>query len=136
MSENSKTQAVELVEPKPVAPTVNGIKPHFDFSDLSWAESIEIGREIAKIGKATDLARTSDDAEEAVRDLEPLVVKFYELLARFVVDIPRTWLVRTAPDDIDYSKPGEVAKWLRRDKSQALITALTLGVNGSEDPNA
>ncbi len=124
--------SVELIEPKPAAPAVNGVKPEFDFSDLSWAESIELGKMKSIIADVVALK----DEKEQLRRYDTILARIQDMLRRSVVSIPREWLIKRAPDAIDYSQPGEVARWLRKDRVGELIQALQGGAGGEDDPNA
>jgi len=93
----------------------DGAKPEFDFSNFSWRDDRQIAILQAKIGKAAE-NHDIEAIEEGYKDIE----RFFSLI---LVSVPREWLVRTAPEMIDWSQPDSL-RWLRGDKSRALLNAL------------
>jgi len=128
---DGQTQAVDVAEVV-TAPAANGVKPEFDFSDLSWKESIDLGKMKSIIAAALDIK----DEKEQLRRYDTILARIQDMLRRSVVSIPREWLVKRAPETIDFSQIGEVAEWLRKDRVSELLQALQEGAGGSDDPNA
>lgn len=96
-------------------------KPVFDLSDLSWGDS-----------KALTTAQMKVKGAAAAGDFERLEQGFGDMqafLARVVVSIPRDWLVKSAPEVVDWSKP-ESYDFLKSKRMNELLVAL----NEAQEP--
>jgi hypothetical protein len=97
----------------PESQKVIGELPTFDFSLLSWGES----RQIDRVKKRLE-ATSKDDLDE----MDAAILAFQDHVCKVLIDVPRSWLVRTAPDVIDWAK-GASLDWLQKNKFQALVNA-------------
>lgn len=100
----------------------------FDFSRVSmrWGKAFRTnGSDIGKI--ALKLDEITDGDEQAALDLleemEHLLDNRFALIAKVLVDVPRTWLDPDAPDDLDWSDP-EAQGWILEDSYKKLIDAV------------
>lgn len=91
-------------------------KPQFQVPAMSWRESKGISVLQAKIRKLN-----RDDVEPEY--VEAVLGELDALLARFVVSVPRDWLMPGAPDDLDWSDPVSF-DWVRSDKMSDLQTGM------------
>lgn len=90
-------------------------KPTFDFSEMSWAESKAISINQARIFRA-----------QQVNDADALAEGFaamQAILARTVINVPRAWLIRSAPEQIDWRDPVAF-DLVRADRMMHLIRAM------------
>lgn len=96
-------------------------KPVFDLSELSWKDS-----------KALTAAQMKVKGAAADGDYERLEQGFDDMqqfLARVVVSIPRSWLVKSAPDAVDWSDPASF-DLLRAKRMNDVLTLL----NEAQEP--
>lgn len=100
-----------------------GEKPVFDLSELSWKDS-----------KALTAAQMRVKGAAEAGDWERLEQGFAEMqqfLARVVVSIPREWLVKSAPADVDWSDPASF-DLLRAKRMNDVLKLL----NEAQEPDA
>lgn len=88
--------------------------PEFDLSELSWEDSAAV--DLA--GMRASQAIRKQDADGA----EKAFAAIRQTLATCVVSIPRGWLVKRAPAEIDWSDPASF-RWLQATHMQLLLTA-------------
>jgi hypothetical protein len=69
-------------------------KPVFDFDDVSWADE-----------KAVSLARSQLRNAESLEQTVSAFGGMEIYMSKCVVSIPRSWLVKSAPAEIDWSDP-------------------------------
>jgi len=94
---------------------LNGSKPTFDLSRLSWKDSKEISRNQIRLRRAQE-----------GNDLEALDAAFESMeayLAKTVTHVPQDWLTPDAPADLDWSDFRSF-DWLRQNGMGRLTTAL------------
>lgn len=87
-------------------------QPVFDLSNLSWRES----KSLAVLQLRMQEAQTADAMEKAFGQIDAF-------LARVLVSVPRAWLVKDAPADLDWSD-AESLNWIQGKKVGALMKAL------------
>ncbi len=96
-------------------------KPVFDLDELSWGDSKKIMLLTDKLNKAgCDAAAQIPIFEE----LEPLI-------AGLTLSVPRSWLVKRAPDPWRLSQPGAL-NYLKRDRLMDLFQAVIDGITSKE----
>lgn len=83
-------------------------QPRFDFSNLTWGES----KRLTLLGQ-----RAREGATAA--DMETLFAEMQAMLAKVVLSVPRSWLVKDAPEQLDWTDPASF-DWLRADRMQQL----------------
>lgn len=94
--------------------------PVFDFDEMSWGDS----KQIMILGEKLKAA-SGDTAMSLFADLEKAV-------SPYIVSVPRSWLVKRAPDPVDYSQPGAL-EWLRRSRFYELLGLITAEIVKAED---
>ena len=75
----------------------------------------------------------TDEQSEAIRlgkldahqKLEELIVRRNELAAMVVVDVPREWLVKDAPAEIDWGNPDNLLDYVKEVHNTDLLTGIT-----------
>lgn len=90
-------------------------QPTFDFSDVSWRESkrqLRIIAEMQAAGEAGDMDK-----------VDALLEETSAFFAKVVTHVPRSWLVRSAPEALDWTDPASF-DYLRSDKVAALRAAM------------
>ncbi len=100
----AEQQLIGLPPAEAVTTYTNGIHPVWDMSNLSWDDL----KSTSRIGERLQNAKTADEVDKSTTMLE-------ELFGKALVSVPRSWLVKSAPADIDWSVPGMFGKWLRGD---------------------
>lgn len=98
--------------------------PEFDLSNLSWGDT-KLGYRAQVLLNKGHNEGDPDKVDEALSSME-------QLLARSVISIPRSWLVDSAPDEVDWSDPDSFAAYLRGNRFNDLLTLF----NESETPEA
>lgn len=98
---------------KPELKIVPDEKPVLDFSNLSWGDAEEADILSMEAGKAQQ-AGDIEAVRKAQRGLRLLI-------ARVVVSLPRSWLVKNAPESLAFDDP-DTYRHLRRDKMQELLS--------------
>jgi hypothetical protein len=97
----------------PSEQTAADAQPVFDVPDLSWEDS----KQLTLIGARMQTGQlTIENMEQHFRDIETV-------LSKVVVSVPRSYLVRKAPDAIDWSTPSAF-QWLKARKMMPLLQAL------------
>lgn len=74
-----------------------GSEPKFDLGNLSWRDS----KALAMLQMQTQAAQTNRD----IPALEAAFAGMEHFLSRVVVDVPREWLVKDAPAELDWAEP-------------------------------
>lgn len=100
----------------------------FDYTNYSRREQKQIARRqilLQRMGEKLDRYDEweNDEAFEAGLDeFERMSDESLEAVLKYVVSIPREWLVDGAPADLDWSKP-ESLDWLQTIRIQELLEA-------------
>ena len=115
----SVTEAVERVD-----------QPVIDFSELSWGDT----KRIPALGDRFNQEQAKGTAADA-NVLNALLLELIGMIAPLVVSVPRAWLVRRAPDDLDFGQP-DALNWLRKDRVMDLINAVATGAGQPADEAA
>lgn len=111
----------------------NGIEPRFDFSQVSrrWSKRfIETMTGVSEVTLA--LEDSADDARrqvELLRNIQQLSEEQEALLCAVLVDVPRDWLTKDAPAEIDWSDVTSL-DYVLDVKSAALFQALQIARQG------
>ena len=93
----------------------DGAKPEFDFSEISWKDSKEFSRMQMRLRQAS--------ADNNLDGLDMAFAGMENLLARVVTHIPREWLVKSAPEMLDWSQPTAF-DYVRGNRMSDLIIAI------------
>lgn len=103
----------------------NGTKPEEtpELEDMSWGDSKKYDILAVKLQKATLAA---DEAEQ-----EKYYAEMEALIGKCIISLPRSWLVRRAPDGLDFTKPGS----LEYVKSKRVVEIIQI-VKGIPDAKA
>lgn len=102
-----------------------GGTPKFDFADVSYKESRKLTRlqhELEALQRRKDEGPL-DELEDVLDAIEDVLDAQEEYICKLLVDVPRAWLVSSAPSEIDWSD-RESLQFLRGDKWRALAEAL------------
>lgn len=111
--------------------------PEFDFSEVSYGWAKQYSKVMARLAATGALieekAKNDITPEEraalkaarleALAGWDELIEERDSLLVMPLVSVPREWLVKSAPEDIDWSDVKSL-DWLRGDRLEALMTAL------------
>lgn len=92
-------------------------KPEFDFSELSWGDSMDFSVVQAKVNGLTQ--NPLADPAEVKKTFDQL----NSFLALIVVHIPRAWLVKRAPDVLDFTQ-ADTFRHLKQTRVQDLMQAM------------
>jgi len=118
----------------------NGKKPTFDFTKVSRQWNQAFGKSLANAGRAQTIIsrpvslKADDDevqayydrVEKAWDDLEKLANEQAALMAEVLTSVPREWLLTTAPEEIDWSKP-ENFDWIQSPRYGDILEMLRTG---------
>jgi len=124
----------------------NGVKPVFDFSQVSRRWNKAFASSISKATKAqiamqrpmpegvtgAQVQAHYDAQLAAVEMLDTLGDEQAALVAQVLVNVPEAWLIKGAPKEMDWSDP-ESLDWIRADKYQALLQMIQTGEAYSND---
>ncbi len=99
----------------------NGV-PQFDFSDLSWGDD-KLASEISIKTRKAQMENDVEGIREALFALE-------QYMAKVTVYVPREWLVKSAPADIDWSDPSSM-NYLRAPSMNMLREAMEKAKTGN-----
>lgn len=102
-----------------------GGEPKFDFSDVSYKESRKLTRlqhQLEALQRRKDEGPL-EDLDDVLDEIEAVLDAQEEYICKLLVDVPRGWLVSSAPSEIDWSN-RESLSYLRGDKWRALADAL------------
>lgn len=120
----------------------NGEKPTFDFGDVSykWARKMTsissklmltgftIGAAAKETASEEDRSRLLQAQVQAMENVDALIDERDDLIAQVLVDVPRAWLISTAPAKIDWKDRASL-EWIRADR----FNDLTLALNEAQD---
>lgn len=115
-------------------------KPTFDFGRVSRQWNRQFARTIQDAtGITIDLQRPPpekatpaemnahlDRVNAAMNRLEDIANQQSELIAQVLVGVPRGWLLKDAPEEIDWSEADNL-DWLRADCYQKLVAMVQSG---------
>ena len=103
--------------------------PVFDFENVSrrwekqWRQAnVELSA-TAQMLESENVA--NDDKLIAARSIDDIDAVREKLLAQVVVSIPREWLVKSAPKDIDWSDVTAFDDWLQVGRFKDLVEAVS-----------
>lgn len=103
--------------------------PTFDFGELSYEDMRRIERAHAKATKLSKQAKTEGitDEQAAALDAEAndLMDGVFDMLALTITYIPRAWLVKRTPEDVDITQPGMLRKFVRADRTMDVMSEFT-----------
>lgn len=97
-------------------------KPVFDFSELSYGDMKQVTRWPYEMRAA--------EAENDIAKVEAVIAKKDALYASTIVSVPREWLIKSAPETIEWSDPASL-NYLRADKVDALEAAMVEARTGA-----
>lgn len=106
--------------------TANEDAPVFDFEDISWGESKQLSRLLLRLGTMMTESNGGDNAD-AINEIE----KIEAAIAPYIVSVPRAWLVKRAPAEIDWQQAGAL-NHLRRARFGDLLAAVAVAVGQIE----
>ena len=89
-------------------------QPVFDRSRISHREN----KQVSVLQARLKAGQNSGDWQE----LETCLNQMDAFFSKFLVSVPRSWLVPGAPDALDWADPGSL-NWLQADKYQTLAEA-------------
>lgn len=90
-------------------------QPEFNFDDLSWDEMKELDHIRVKQQMA---------AEEGDHDLlDEAASEMQEFMTKVVVSIPASWIVTSAPENVDWSDAANLGKYLKGIRFISLVEA-------------
>lgn len=102
--------------------------PTFDFSDLSWDEGLYIADLSNIIQPLADILNdpesTVEQRREADRQFRVELEKVRVLFARTVLTMPRAWLVRSAPEAIDWTDVANYGRYVRNTHGNRMLPAM------------
>lgn len=115
----------------------NGHKPVFDFDDVSYGWSRDWMKAVSELGATTTLidapmAEGISDIDkhrvtlakvEAVERLDSLISRRDQLVCDVLVDVPREWLVKGAPLEIDW-RCADSLRYIKSRKINDLIVSM------------
>jgi hypothetical protein len=112
-------------------PTLEEPMVECDFSGVSrqWAlEWAEVNVEIQALTMVFNSDSEIDPNEimAHVKSSAQLARRRNDLLAQVIVGVPSSWLVKNAPAEIDWSVPENLLQYVRGDRDDDLVTAVTL----------
>lgn len=91
--------------------SVNGSKPTLDMENLSWGDS----EKMALLSVKAQQAQQTGDHDA----MAEMFLEMRQMLSRVVEDMPRDWLVKSAPDDLDWNDPASF-QWLKSSRMARL----------------
>lgn len=105
----------------------NGTKPKFDFSQVSRKWSKRFAETMTRVSEVSlALEESEGDSRQQVkllREIQEMSAEQERLLAAVLVDVPRAWLTKDAPEVIDWSDV-ESLDYVLDVQSAALFQAL------------
>lgn len=114
-----KNADVELVA------TLDEDKPTFDFGELSYADVRQLEKtynRATRLAEKKNAPNLTDEQMEALEvQAEGLMDDVYDSVALSITYIPRSWLVKRAPVDVDVTEKGILRKYLRADRIMDLV---------------
>lgn len=100
-------------------------KPTFDFGELSYSDVRQLEKTYNKANKLREKQTapelTDDELEALETQAEALMDDVYDSVALSITYIPRSWLVKRAPKEIDVTEKGVLRKYLRADRIMDLV---------------
>jgi hypothetical protein len=84
---------------------VNNTVPRFDFSELSWGDSMKLTEAQTIIAEMVALGGQQLTAAD-MRNMHTAFTNITVFLAKITVHVPRAWMVKDAPDNLDFSDPA------------------------------
>ena len=78
-------------------------QPTFDFEELSWGDSLKLTEAQMIISEIKDVKKVQP---EDMRNIYNAFIQITDYLAKITVTVPRKWLVKDAPDTLDFSEPA------------------------------
>lgn len=136
MSDNDKAPILVLSGDAPAEPTLDPAtiheavqtmdRPRFDLEGLSWGDSMAIGT----IGSRITAVQMG--AEVTADQLMTLMDELIGHLAHTVTFVPSSYLVRGAPERIDWSQPESFRKYIKTRKAMLLVQALAEALNAPD----
>lgn len=112
----------------PATPTDE--QPVFDFDALSWGDSVRLGQFYYKLQA---IIREANDDPAAAEKITDAMTEIHRLLAVVTVSVPRAWLIRGAPTQIDWADAANYPKYVQSRKAQALIVAASTAMNADDE---
>jgi hypothetical protein len=92
-------------------------KPVFDYTHYSRGEQkamtrlqLRLQRVLAQANESGDL--NDDQFDAKLDELDSMTEELESFVCRFLVSVPRSWLVPEAPENIDWQQPGAF-NWLQ-----------------------
>ncbi len=110
--------------PNGVALAVDTEQPIIDFDELSWGDTKAL---VAAAVQFQTLGETEIDATKAA----DIFTALESLIAPLIISIPRTWLVKRAPEQIDYCNGG--LNWLKRGRFMELANYVTTNAQKADE---
>lgn len=124
-------EATAALNPDSVKTAVEHMdSPRFDFSDLSWDESMALG--VIKPRIDAVVKQFENDELTMTRELFKIMAEVKALMAKCITYVPRVWLVRSAPDLIDWSLPDSFGRYLRPRTAGELLGLMSEAMNSGE----
>ncbi len=102
-------------------------QPVIDLAELSWGDTKAMVAAAARLSMIGDGTISEIDAQEIAHTLEALEA----LIAPIIISIPRSWLVKRAPEQVDYVNGG--LNWLRRGKFMELANYVTANAQRADE---
>lgn len=91
--------------------------PMFDFGELSYDDVQQLQRTHTKVQKM--VADGGNDEEEA----QGLTNQIFDTLGLIITYMPRSWLVKRTPANVEIAVLGNLRKYIRSDRMLDVMTA-------------
>lgn len=97
------------------------------YRPVSWGTARKLGVTQARVALAQKLMTIAqDDADmealdDAIALFERHMSEMGQLIAQHIIELPREWLVDGAPDNLNFSEPGDL-DWVKSDHMQDIIS--------------
>lgn len=99
--------------------------PTFDFGELSYADVRQLEKtynKATKLAEKKDVQGLTDEQYEALEaQAEAMMDDVYDSVALSITYIPRSWLVKRTPANVDVTEKGILRKYLRADRIMDLV---------------
>ena len=99
---------------------VNNAVPRFDFSELSWGDSLKLTEAQTII---SEVSGTEVVQPGQMRDIFNAFMGITEYLAKVCTSIPQSWLTKDAPRNLNFSDPASFG-WIKQKNVAKLMQAM------------
>ena len=107
---------VEKITEAELVTTHDEDKPTFDFGELSYDDVIQLQRTHVRVQKMLADGGDENEAQQMTNEI-------FDSLGMIITYMPRHWLVKRAPANLDITQQGMLRKYIRADRMMAVMNA-------------